>query len=131
MSIRLPIWRALGIVLPDARHDCATRIRQSKVCSRVSCQIPGVPLMSGMLKQLLIGMVLLAPELKAAEADTLQLKDKAAITGKILAEKHDQVVVDVGYTVLVIPRNQIVKIYKASEGPAGKSTIVANTPPLS
>ncbi len=45
-------------------------------------------------------------------ADTLQLKDKAAITGKILAEKRDQVAVDVGYTVLVIPRTQIVKISK-------------------
>jgi len=45
-----------------------------------------------------------------AFADTIQLKDKAAITGKILARKPDQVVVDVGYTVLVVPRNQIDKI---------------------
>ncbi|HVV73011.1 MAG TPA: trypsin-like peptidase domain-containing protein [Verrucomicrobiae bacterium] len=45
-------------------------------------------------------------------ADTLQLKDKAAITGKILAEKHDEVVVDIGYTVLVVPRNQITRISK-------------------
>src|SRR5204863_665921 len=45
-------------------------------------------------------------------AETIQLKDKAAITGKVLAEKRDQVAVDVGYTVLVIPRNQIVKISK-------------------
>ena len=48
--------------------------------------------------------------LPGALADTIQLKDKAAVVGKVLAEKHDQVVVDVGYTVLVIPRNQIVKI---------------------
>lgn len=41
---------------------------------------------------------------------SVQLKDKAAVTGKILAEKKDQIVVDVGYTVLVIPRNQVVKI---------------------
>jgi serine protease Do len=46
-------------------------------------------------------------------ADTIQLKDKAAIIGKVLAEKKDQVVVDVGYTVLVIPRNQVVKINKS------------------
>ena len=45
-----------------------------------------------------------------AVADTVQLKDKAAITGRVLAEKSDLVAVDVGYTVLVIPRNQIVKI---------------------
>jgi serine protease Do len=84
-----------------------------------------------MLKQFLIGMVLLAPELHAAETDMLQLKDKAAITGKILADKHDQVVVDIGYTVLVIPRNQILKISKASDGIPVKSTTVANTPPVS
>ena len=45
-----------------------------------------------------------------ARADTVQLKDKAAITGKILARKHDQVIMDIGYTVLAIPRNQIEKI---------------------
>src|ERR1043166_1011746 len=45
-----------------------------------------------------------------AGADTIQLKDKAAVVGKVLSEKRDQVAVDVGYTVLVIPRNQIVKV---------------------
>ena len=43
-------------------------------------------------------------------ADTIQLKDKAAITGKVLAEKSDHIAVDIGYTVLVIPRSQIVTI---------------------
>ncbi len=43
-------------------------------------------------------------------AATIQLKDKASVTGKILTEKRDQVVVDIGYTTLVIPRNQILKI---------------------
>ena len=43
-------------------------------------------------------------------AATIQLKDKAAVTGKILAEKKDQLVVDVGYTVLIIPRNQVAKV---------------------
>jgi serine protease Do len=58
----------------------------------------------------------------AALADTIQLKDKAAIVGKVLAEKHDQVAIDVGYTVLVIPRNQIVKISKTDAAePAAKS----------
>ncbi len=45
-------------------------------------------------------------------ADTLELKEKASISGKILSEKHDQIVIDIGYTVLVVPRNQIVKISK-------------------
>jgi serine protease Do len=58
-----------------------------------------------------------------AFADTIQLKDKAAITGKILARKHDQVVVDVGYTVLVVPRNQIDKIIEGdSPGRTDKKT---------
>lgn len=45
-----------------------------------------------------------------ASADTILLKDKAAITGRILTEKKDQVVVDVGYTVLLVPRSQIARI---------------------
>src|SRR5262245_34265126 len=51
--------------------------------------------------------------LNCAQAETIQLKEKASINGKILAEKKDQVAVDVGYTVLVIPRNQIVKISRS------------------
>ena len=45
-----------------------------------------------------------------AAADVVELKDKAAITGKVLAEKRDSVVVDIGYTVLVIPRSAITKV---------------------
>ena len=45
-------------------------------------------------------------------ADTLELKEKAAIIGSILAEKHDQVAIDVGYTVLVVPRSQVLKIVR-------------------
>lgn len=55
-------------------------------------------------------------------ADTIQLKDASAITGKILAEKSDSLVVDVGYTALVVPRSAITSITKAA---AGKSPVVA------
>ena len=59
--------------------------------------------------------------LQAASADTIQLKDNAAITGKILAEKRDQVVVDLGFCVLTVPRNQIVRISTAeTPGPTAK-----------
>lgn len=51
----------------------------------------------------------------AAPADTLLLKDKAAITGTILAEKRDSVAVDIGYTVLVVPRSSVTKISKDDE----------------
>lgn len=47
---------------------------------------------------------------RAAMADAIILKDKASISGKILAEKRDAVAVDVGYTVLLVPRNSIEKI---------------------
>ena len=62
-----------------------------------------------------------------AGADTLQLKDKAAISGKILAEKKDTVALDIGYTVLVIPRNQIEKVIRSSDGPEPALTKVTST----
>ena len=49
---------------------------------------------------------------RAVQSDTIQLKDNAAVTGKILTEKRDQVAIDVGYTVLVIPRTDIEKILR-------------------
>jgi len=58
--------------------------------------------------------------LHTASAEVIQLKEKAVVTGKILAEKKDQVVVDVGYTVLTIPRSQILKISK-DDAPAPKA----------
>ena len=42
--------------------------------------------------------------------EVIRLKDDTAIQGSILAEKKDQVVVDIGYTVLLIPRDQILQI---------------------
>ena len=47
-----------------------------------------------------------------AFADVVQLKDAAAVTGKILTEKTDSLIVDVGYTVLQIPRGSIVSVSK-------------------
>ena len=56
-------------------------------------------------------LVLIAASVTAA--DVVQLKDKASVTGRILAERRDQVIVDLGFTVLSIPRGQVVKISKA------------------
>src|SRR5216110_3828104 len=58
----------------------------------------------------------------ATFAEVLQLKDKAAIAGKILAEKRDQVIVDLGYTVLAVPRNQIIRILRDDEMAAETKT---------
>jgi serine protease Do len=58
-----------------------------------------------------------------ASADVIELKDKAAITGKILAEKRDAVVVDVGYTALVIPRSAVTKIFPGEPAEAARPTV--------
>jgi serine protease Do len=57
-----------------------------------------------------------------ASADTIQLKDKGAVVGTVLAEKRDQVAVDIGYTVLVIPKNQVLKISRTNESAAKSSS---------
>ncbi len=66
-------------------------------------------------------------------ADTIQLKGNDTVTGTILAEKPDSVVVDVGYTVLVVPRNVITKISKvagvvAPEAAAPNPLVGVNAP---
>jgi serine protease Do len=64
----------------------------------------------------------------SASAATVELRDKASVTGTILAEKHDQVIVDLGYTVLSIPRNQVVKILSEDVVPAKASSKNSKSP---
>ncbi len=78
-----------------------------------------------MLKRLFVPLVLVTLGASAASADVIQLKDKASVTGKILTEKRDQVVVDIGYTVLLVPRSQIAAI---TRGEGGKGVAVAVKP---
>ena len=84
------------------------------------------------LKKFFALSALIGCGLNLASADVIQLKDKAAVTGKILAEKTDSIVVDLGYTVLVVPRNTITSIAKsAGPGPAATEpgpVIVPATP---
>lgn len=79
------------------------------------------------LKKYFLWLTLAGCAAQFATADTLQLKDQAAVTGTILAEKPDAVVVDVGYTVLVVPRSSIASISKAG---AGKSPVTPLANPL-
>jgi serine protease Do len=65
--------------------------------------------MSNRFSELLAWLLLGAT---VAHAEEVQLKGKASVTGKMLAEKSDHIVVDIGYTALVVPRNQIVRIIK-------------------
>ena len=81
-----------------------------------------------MLKRYVVLLALVSAGLLPATADVLQLKDKASITGKILAQKRDEVVVDVGYTVLVIPTSQIVKISKTDTPDTTAATTPAPAP---
>jgi len=60
------------------------------------------------LKKFAVFMLLMSAAAAGAFADTIQLKDQAAVTGKVLAVKPDALVVDIGYTVLVIPRKDII-----------------------
>ena len=60
-----------------------------------------------MLVRFQVLLALLLGGWPAAAADVVQLKDKASVTGKILAEKRDQVFIDLGYTVLAIPRTGV------------------------
>jgi serine protease Do len=67
-------------------------------------------------------MVLMAV---AAQADVIELKDSASVSGKILAERKESVVVDVGYTVLVIPRSAVTKIHSGETAVVTKSSASA------
>jgi serine protease Do len=67
-------------------------------------------------KQNLVMAALLGCGAPLVSADTIQLKDASAITGKILAEKSDSLIVDVGYTALVIPRSAITGVTKSATG---------------
>jgi serine protease Do len=67
----------------------------------------------------LLALLLICQTVTAA--DLLRLKDDAAVAGRILAEKPDSVVVDLGYTVLVVPRSQIVEIHAGASVPNPES----------
>lgn len=61
-------------------------------------------------------------------SDTVELKDDASITGRVIAEKSEHVAVDVGYTILMVPRAAISKITTPKAGeeasdPKGENTI--------
>ncbi|HWX18583.1 MAG TPA: trypsin-like peptidase domain-containing protein [Candidatus Binatia bacterium] len=81
-----------------------------------------------MLKKCLFLLALTFCALESGLADTIQLRDKAAITGTVLAEKRDQIAVDVGYTVLVIPRNQVLKILKTDAPETAVKPVASSKP---
>ncbi len=80
------------------------------------------------LKKRFVLPALLFCGVQFAPADVIQLKDQASVTGKILAEKPDEVVVDVGYTVLVVPRNVIANISRAGMTAPKPDAVMASNP---
>jgi serine protease Do len=65
-----------------------------------------------------------------AGADRVELQGEAALVGRVLAEKPDHLVVDVGYTVLMVPRSQVVAVAATSEAaapPVGMKTLPVQT----
>jgi serine protease Do len=77
-----------------------------------------------MLKQCVGSFLLLYCAM--APAATIELKGKASVSGTILEEKSDEIIIDIGYTVLVIPRNQVLKLLNNNE--AAVHSIVAPAP---
>jgi serine protease Do len=72
-----------------------------------------------------------------AGAETLELRDDASITGRIVAEKSEHIAIDIGYTILMVPRSAVAKVVAPEEeqGPeAGESSAPKGenvTPPAS
>ncbi|MGA3163828.1 MAG: trypsin-like peptidase domain-containing protein [Verrucomicrobiota bacterium] len=80
------------------------------------------------LKKHFVLPVLLFCGLCLASADVIRLKDHASITGKILAEKPDSIIVDVGYTALVVPRSVIANISRTSDAVTQMASATGSLP---
>jgi len=74
-----------------------------------------------LLKKVLLLTALIAAGAGFASADVVELKDAAAVSGKILADKRDTVIVDVGYTALVIPKSAVTKITTGESAVASRA----------
>lgn len=62
-------------------------------------------------------------------SDTLVLRENGSLTGRIVAEKPDTVFVDLGYTVLGVPKVQIVEIRREGSPGTAATPTPTNAPP--
>ncbi|HLP77416.1 MAG TPA: trypsin-like peptidase domain-containing protein [Candidatus Paceibacterota bacterium] len=81
-----------------------------------------------MFRKPVVWSALLLCGVLTVEAETIQLREKSAITGKVIAENRREIVVDLGYTFLTIPRDQIEKISKGDIAAKSSSAAAAKTP---
>ncbi len=63
--------------------------------------------------------------LEAAEFEVVILKDGQRVTGEVVADKPNALYVDLGYDILRIPRDQIVRRAKLDEAVAGAKSPLA------
>ena len=52
--------------------------------------------------------------------DTVRLKDDAVISGRILSDKPDTLYVDIGYTVIAVPKSSVLEIVRPESNPAAE-----------
>jgi serine protease Do len=121
---------------PENIHNSGPRFaaEAGKVKHDLGASLSALPLASPgtlrycpfmLLKKVLPLAALITVGCGPASADVVELKDAAAISGKILAEKRDAIIVDVGYTALVVPRSAVTKII------SGEQTVAAKPAPKS
>lgn len=63
-------------------------------------------------------------------ADTIILQDGSSVTGTVLADKETQLIVDIGVTVLVLPKDKIVEWKANAQEPNVAPTADVNEPPV-
>ncbi len=80
------------------------------------------------MRKLILG-ALAAGATVALLADTIELEDQAALTGRILSEKTDHVYLDLGFTVLAVPRSSILRI-QTNAAPAAAAALPRDTSSL-
>jgi serine protease Do len=67
-------------------------------------------------------LLLLTGSLPAATPATVELNQGGSVRGELLSESADKVVVDLGFTVLSIPRDAVARIVKEEVKPAAAAT---------
>ncbi len=91
----------------------ASRAREGLCCSLRCFRLPA-----------LMGFLCLAAfsALEAAEFEVVILKDGQRVTGEVVSDKPNALYVDLGYDILRIPRDQILRRAKIDESVAGAKT---------
>ena len=82
---------------------------------------------SKVIGAIVLGWLMVSPA-TAAVYETLILKDGQRITGEVVAEKQNALYVDLGYDLLRIPRDQIVRRAKLDEVSRAPSTATGVEP---